>query len=112
MTMKIFFWKLSIENLEWDAELSGSKAMKWQKLMEVLKTEEVARVGWKYSSKAMDEDETLGTKLHGFSDASGRAYGFNICLSSLYKSGLIEVNLMFSKLHVAPMKTITIRRLE
>ena len=35
MTMKIFFQTLSIEQLEHDAELPDSKAMKWQKLMEV-----------------------------------------------------------------------------
>ena len=56
MGIKIFFQKLCIENLEWDAELSESKAIEWQKLEEVLKTEDVVRVGRKYSSKAVDED--------------------------------------------------------
>ena len=68
MSMKIFFQKLSIAQLEYDAELPDSKAMKWQKFVEVWKTEEVVRVGWKYSSKAVDEDEILGTELHGFGD--------------------------------------------
>ena len=42
--------------------------MKWQKFVEVRKTEEVVRVGWKYSSKAVDEDKILGTESHGFGD--------------------------------------------
>ena len=54
MSMKIFFQKLCIENLEWDAGLSESKATEWQKLVEVLKTEDVVRVDRKYSSKAVD----------------------------------------------------------
>ena len=39
MSMKIFFQRLCIEKLEWDAEISESKAREWQWLMEVLKTE-------------------------------------------------------------------------
>ena len=52
------------------------------------------------------------TGLRGFSDASILAYGANIYLRTLYKSGLIEVNLICSKSCVAPRKTITIPRLE
>ena len=78
MSMKIFFQKLCLEKLKWDAELPGSKAMEWQKLVEVLKTEDVVRVGRKYSSKAVDEDEIFRTELHGFSDASSLVYGANI----------------------------------
>ena len=95
-----------------DAELSVSKATEWEKLMEVLKTEDVVRVGQKYSSKAVDEDEGFRTKLHGFSGASSLAYGASIYLRTLYKSGLIEVNLICAKSCIAPIKTITIPRLE
>ena len=56
--------------------------------MEVLKTENAVRVGRKYSSKAVDEDEIFRTGLHGFSHASSLAYGAYICLRALYKSGL------------------------
>ena len=96
MSMKILFQKLFIEKLEWDAELSNSKATEWQKLVKISKTNDVVRVERKYSSKAVDEDEILGTMLHGFSDASSLAYGANICLRTLYKSGLTEVSLTHS----------------
>ena len=62
--------------------------------------------------EAADEDENFRTELHGFSDASSLAYGTNIYLRTLYKSGLTEVNLTCSKSRVAPMKAITIPRLE
>ena len=61
---------LCIEKLQWDAELSGSKGMEYQKLVEVLKTEDVVRVGRNYSSKAVDKDEIFRTEFHGFRDAS------------------------------------------
>ena len=108
--MKIFFQKLRTEKLEKDAELSEIKATEWQKL--VKKSKHVVRVGQKYSSKAVDEDEIFRTGLRGFNDASILAYGANIYLRTLYKSDLIEVNLICSKSCVAPRKTITIPRLE
>ena len=61
MSMKIFFQKLCIEELGWDTELSVSKATEWEKLVEVLKKEDVVRVVRKYSSKAVDEDEIFRT---------------------------------------------------
>ena len=91
MSMKIFFQKLCIEKLEWDAELSVSKATEWEKLMEVLKTEDVIRVGRKYASKAVDEDEIFKTELHGFNDASSLAYGASIYLRTLYKAGILKL---------------------
>ena len=103
---------LCIEKLQWDAELSGSKGMECQKLVEVLKTEDVVRVGRNYSSKAVDQNEIFRTKFHGFSDASSLAYGANIYLLTLYKLGLIEVSLICSKSRVGPTKTITIQRLK
>ena len=96
MRIKILFQKLCIEKLEWDAELSNSKATEWQKLVEMLKTKDVVRVERKCSSKAVVEYEILGTMLHGFSDASSLAYGANSYLRTLSKSGLIEVSLTHS----------------
>ena len=56
--------------------------------------------------------EILRTELHGFSDASSLAYGANIYLRTLYKSCLIEVNLICSKSQIAPIKIIDIQRLK
>ena len=61
MTMKIFLKKLCIEKLEWDVELSDSKTTEQQKLVKVLKTEKVVKLGPKYSTMAVD-DEIFGTE--------------------------------------------------
>ena len=68
--------------------------------------------GCKNFSKAVDEDEIHETELRGFSDARSLANGANFYLRSLWKSGLIEVNLIFFIHRVALMKTITIPRLK
>ena len=55
------FKKLRIEKLEWDVELSDSKTTEQQKLVKVLKTEKVVKLGPKYSTMAVD-DEIFGTE--------------------------------------------------
>nr|CAI5854032.1 unnamed protein product [Callosobruchus analis] len=51
-------------------------------------------------------------ELHGFSDSSKDAYGGCLYVRSIDKDGSIEVHLLCSKSKVAPLKTISIPRLE
>ncbi|XP_029054415.2 uncharacterized protein LOC114881732 [Osmia bicornis bicornis] len=53
-----------------------------------------------------------GIELHGFSDASERAYGACIYLRSSCEAGRWEVRLLCSKSRVAPLKIISLPRLE
>ncbi|GFY05440.1 integrase catalytic domain-containing protein [Trichonephila clavipes] len=52
------------------------------------------------------------TELHGFSDSSEKAYGAALYLRCINTSGEISVRLLCSKSKVAPLKSITIPRLE
>ena len=51
-------------------------------------------------------------ELHGFSDASNRAYAGAVYIQSLYEDGGTDVRLVASKTRVAPLKGQTIPRLE
>ncbi|XP_035206619.1 uncharacterized protein LOC118181558 [Stegodyphus dumicola] len=51
-------------------------------------------------------------ELHGFSDASERAYGAAIYISSKRSPGQWKSTLLCSKSRVYPIKTLTIPRLE
>ena len=54
----------------------------------------------------------MKVELHGFSDASHRAYAAVVYMRSLYSDGQIDVRLVSSKSRVAPLKKQSIPRLE
>ena len=54
----------------------------------------------------------MDIQLHGFSDASERAYAAVVYIRSTYSDGQVEVRLVASKSRVAPIKRQTIPRLE
>jgi hypothetical protein len=56
--------------------------------------------------------QPLKIQLHGFSDASKRAYGALVYMRSVYEDGHIDVRLISSKTKVAPIKQQSIPRLE
>ncbi|XP_055855978.1 uncharacterized protein LOC129919155 [Episyrphus balteatus] len=51
-------------------------------------------------------------QLHGFSDASEKAYGAVVFMRVLDKLGNIHMHLIISKTKVAPLKTVSLPRLE
>ena len=52
------------------------------------------------------------SELHCFSDVSERPYAAVIYLRSIYEDGRMDVNLIASKTKVAPLKKLSIPRLE
>ncbi|GBM91531.1 hypothetical protein AVEN_83462-1 [Araneus ventricosus] len=57
-------------------------------------------------------DYALKMELHGFADASETAYGAAIYVRCLSNSEEISTNLLCSKSRIAPLKSVTIPRLE
>ena len=57
-------------------------------------------------------DEIVNGELHALSDVSVEAYGAKVYFKSVYKSGYISVSLVSCKSRVAPMKSVSIPRLE
>ncbi|XP_072403244.1 uncharacterized protein [Diabrotica undecimpunctata] len=56
--------------------------------------------------------EITGVEIHSFSDASLKAYGACIYLRVIYKSEQVSCSLLASKSRVAPLKPLTLPRLE
>ncbi|GBN45080.1 hypothetical protein AVEN_41565-1 [Araneus ventricosus] len=60
----------------------------------------------------LDCEQSISVELHGFADASELAYGAVIYVKSINSYGGSEVKLIISKSRVAPLKFVTIPRLE
>ena len=59
-----------------------------------------------------DLGDVIGTELHGFSDASELAYAAVVYLRSTDNDGVVRSSVVMAKTKVAPIKRVTIPRLE
>ena len=109
ITMKILFQDLCNEKVDWDETLSGDAHLKWLSFLEQLECLSQIQVPRCYFSV---EKQPIKIQLHGFSDASKRAYAAVVYMRSIYDDGSIDVRLISSKTKVAPTKQQSIPRLE
>ncbi|XP_020299330.1 uncharacterized protein LOC109863477, partial [Pseudomyrmex gracilis] len=105
---KILIQTAWIKGLGWDTPLDTEDTRKWQKLQEELPSLERVRVPrWMPGCKA---DQVV--ELHGFADASERAYAAVVYLRSNHNSPCFKISLIAAKTKVAPLKQVSLPRLE
>lgn len=103
---KILMQDIWRTNCEWDDEVSEDIAIKWNALKKELPLiEKIKPRRWLECTKGNK------IELHGFSDASEAAMGACVYMK-VYKDNEIHVNLVAAKTKVAPIKKITLPRLE
>ena len=110
MVAKCLFQEVWSLGLEWDEPLPvpcRDIFSAWCAGLEVLKQLKVPRVyfkpGW---------SELARVELHAFSDASPKAYGTTVYLRAPLSDGAHAVVLVMSKGRVAPLKAVSLPRLE
>ncbi|XP_068965518.1 uncharacterized protein [Bombus flavifrons] len=97
-------WSLKVD---WDESLPADLHSEWNRYYTQLPLLNEIRFPRKTIIKTPSEIE-----LHGFCDASERAYGACVYLRSLDHYGNVQTRLLTAKSKVAPLKTQTIPRLE
>lgn len=108
ISAKIFLQQLWIRKLEWDSPFPDDLKEWWNEYYYSLKhLSNISIPRWTNQSP-----EDLSIELHGFSDASSRAYAAVVYLRVLNSMDQFNVSLLISKTKVAPIKTISIPRLE
>ena len=107
--MKILFQQLWELKLDWDDPVPESVRDDWTRWRA-----ELSLLATKYIPRCYHNKETsiASMELHGFSDASEQAYGAVLYLRIECTDGSTEVTLVLSKTKVAPIKRLTIPRLE
>lgn len=111
VSMKILFQEICSEKLDWDEMLTGEIVVKWSKwVKDLLQTGEIKVDRCLY--EAREGPSVTECYLHGFGDASKKAYCAMVYFVYRTDDGQAHVRLVASKTKVAPLKELTIPRLE
>ena len=109
VSMKLLFQELCSSNHDWDDELHDEKKQKlnaWLDELSATKYIEIDRCLFKSPTEGI-----LEYQFHGFADASNKAYSAVVYVLCRTQNGSFA-RLIASKSRVAPLKTLTIPRLE
>ena len=115
--MKLMFQELCDLNVDWDAPVNENFVLRWRALIEEINDINEIVIQRCYAINDISDPVFLRT-LHGFSDASKKAYGCCIYLKSVTVSGRSKITLVTSKSRIAPSKKskknrkMTVPRLE
>ena len=110
LVAKIIMQNLCRKNLSWDDVLQGDCLKRWEGWLEQLMKIEQLYIPRCF--KPLQFGRTTSIQLHLFADASERGYGAVGYLRLVNELGDIYVAFMIGKARVAPLKVITIPRLE
>ncbi|XP_024889273.1 uncharacterized protein LOC112465780 [Temnothorax curvispinosus] len=105
---KILFQSTWLLGIDWDEPLPEEDARNWREFQSDLPSLEAIRVPRWLASGAED----CRLELHGFADASERAYAAVVYLRIESGDGKVEVRLLEAKTKVAPLKQVTLLRME
>ena len=106
---KILFQELCLEKLGWDDPLPEDKHVRWETWLKDLKCTNTISVTRCVFAEC--KGKVLSCQLHGFADASKKAYCAMVFLVCKTTEGTYT-RLLSAKTRVAPLKQLTIPRLE
>ncbi|GFU11384.1 DUF1758 domain-containing protein [Trichonephila clavipes] len=104
---KIFIQELWKIKLDWSEQLPPDAMEEWMNFYQKL-----SKVNNFKIPRCILLPATIQIEIHGFSDASERAYAAVVYIKCFNESGQSQTRLLCSKSRVAPLKTLTIPRLE
>ena len=111
VSMKILFQEICNQKLDWDEKLKGETKLRWDKWVQDLTITNEIRVN-RCLYDSVGAEEVTECYLHGFRDASKKAYCALIYFVYRTTDGKTHVRLLASKTRVAPLKELSIPRLE
>ncbi|XP_033212421.1 uncharacterized protein LOC117170015 [Belonocnema kinseyi] len=104
---RIFLQELWKVKLDWDENLPQKMHAEWIEFRDELDNLNQISV-----PRLILCNNPVKIELHGFCDASEKAYGASIYVRSMDDQGNVIVNLLCAKSRVAPLKHISLARLE
>lgn len=107
---KILLQLIHISGHDWDSPIEQQYAERWNQWKNELKQIESIRIPRWLSTMHGLSDDTY--ELHGFSDASEAAYAACIYIRIRHPNNTISIQLIAAKSKVAPIKKLSLPRLE
>lgn len=107
ITAKILMQRIWQEKCDWDNFVSPSLTEQWNDFISHLPDLHEIRI-----PRWLGMKQIWRSELHAFSDASELAYAAVVYVKTTRADGSVSINLVQSKTKVAPLKTLTIPRLE
>lgn len=104
---KILIQKLWLLDLKWDDEVAPTQVKEWQEIRDTLKDVHELSI-----PRYIGHHPQYAMELRGFSDASIHAYAAVVYSRTTQPDGTFLVNLLAAKSRVAPVRQITIAKLE
>lgn len=104
---KILLQELWLLKIGWDEELPPKEAQPWLKIRAQLEQMSVLSI-----PRWVLNDNVQHVELHGSCDASEKAYGCVIYVRTIDLDGFVKVEILCAKSRVAPLKKMTVPRLE
>lgn len=105
---KIQLQELWVAGLDWDETVPQQIDEKWRNYRRTLHNLESIGIP-RYVGLGFEDAKY---QMHGFCDASEKAYAAAVYLRCVFQTGQVKVNLLVAKSRVAPTRTITIPKLE
>lgn len=104
---KILMQNVWISKLNWDDALDENLMEQWENFLTSLPTSEQIRI-----PRQVLSSEAVYYELHGFADASQKAYGACVYVRSIFAGGRASMRLVSAKSKIAPITPVTIPRKE
>lgn len=109
INLKMFFQQLCIDKFAWDVELKGQHRKTYDSFVSEIESLQGIFIP---RSLFQGNKQVKKVEMHGFSDASERAYASVVYLRVEYESGELDIKFIASKSKVCPLKSQSIPRLE
>ncbi|GBL98502.1 hypothetical protein AVEN_111625-1 [Araneus ventricosus] len=104
---KVLLQRLWQQRLDWDDVLLNLITDEWKEFVTTMKCIEKVKI-----TRFILTVTLLRIVLQGFADASETAYGAVVYLQCFYQNNSVKVTILASKLRVAPIRVISIPKLE
>ena len=110
LSSKLLLQELCREGFSWDDPISESHRARWKCWVDSLP--QIEKLQIKRCFKPKGFERPVCVQLHHFSDASQLAYGACSYLRLVNENGFVRCSFLIGKSRLAPLKTVSIPRLE